>query len=103
MGEDANCPAAPAGALPASGSHQTSFPLCEMSVRISQKKEGELGGNLCGSELKFLELSSLFLGVFLGPWHSLEKEMVYVSWGGGQQLETGAHTQGLWSQGAACW
>ena len=71
----------------------------ETSVRISQKKEGELGGHRCGSELKFLELPSLFLGAFLAPRPSLETEMVYVSWGGGQQLETGARTQGLWSTG----
>lgn len=53
----------------------------------------------CGSELKIpLEL----LGFFLGPsWASfLEKEMVYGL--GVGAVETGAHTQGLWSQGAAC-
>lgn len=36
-----------------------------------------------GSELKFLGFLRLFLGPSLGPWHSLEKEMVYVAWGGG--------------------
>lgn len=42
-------------------------------MRISQKEEGELGGSRCGSELKFLELSSFFLGAFLAPQAFLGK------------------------------
>ena len=86
MGGNANCPAASAGVLPALGNHKTSFLGCEKSVRISQKEEGELGGSRCGSELKFLELSSFILGAFLAPRPSLEKETVCVSWGRGSSL-----------------
>ena len=72
LGGNANCPAASAGVLLALGNHKTTFLICEKSMRISQKEEGELGGSRCGSELKFLELSSFFLGAFLAfsglPW-----------------------------------
>lgn len=75
----------------------------ETSVRISQKKEGELGGHRCGSELKFLELPSLFWGLSWPPGLPWKRKRCMCLGVGGSSLRQDLAPKASGQQGLACW